>query len=57
MRVTKRDGRTEELNVVHQNNMTKLGPDGKPIVVNGKICKPEGYIKVSLDKFFTVKQG
>lgn len=42
--------------VVHQNNMTKLGPDGKPIVVNSKIQKPEGYIKVSLDKFFPVKE-
>jgi hypothetical protein len=34
---------------VHQNNMTKVGPDGK---VNrredGKILKPEGYQKVNL---------
>lgn len=39
-------------NEVHENNMTKLGPDGKPIVVNGKIQKPAHYKPVDLRKFF-----
>lgn len=29
---------------VHANNMTKLGPDGKPLYrADGKFLKPEGY--------------
>lgn len=35
--------------LVHQNNMLKLGPDGNPILrEDGKIIKPEGYKKVEL---------
>lgn len=30
-------------NIVHAANMSKLGPDGKPIVINGKVRKPEGW--------------
>jgi predicted HAD superfamily Cof-like phosphohydrolase len=34
---------------VHLNNMSKLGPDGKPIVrADGKFMKPEGYQPVDL---------
>lgn len=30
--------------IVHQSNMAKLGPDGKPIIrADGKILKPEGW--------------
>lgn len=33
-------------NRVHQNNMTKIGPDGKVKKrADGKILKPEGYVK------------
>jgi predicted HAD superfamily Cof-like phosphohydrolase len=28
---------------VHRANMSKLGPDGKPIVANGKVQKGPGY--------------
>lgn len=33
-------------NIVHQSNMNKLGPDGKPIIreSDGKIMKPKGWI-------------
>ena len=35
--------------LVHQNNMSKLGPDGNPIVrEDGKIIKPVGFKKVEL---------
>jgi predicted HAD superfamily Cof-like phosphohydrolase len=35
--------------LVHQNNMSKLGPDGEPILrADGKIIKPEGFKKVEL---------
>lgn len=35
--------------LVHQNNMAKLGPDGKPIFrADGKILKPENFKKVNL---------
>ena len=34
---------------VHKNNMSKLGPDGKPIKdASGKVVKPEGYVPVDL---------
>lgn len=34
---------------VYLNNMSKLGPDGKPIKdVNGKVMKPDGYKSVDL---------
>jgi predicted HAD superfamily Cof-like phosphohydrolase len=35
--------------LVHANNMAKLGPDGEPILrADGKIIKPEGFKKVEL---------
>ena len=35
--------------LVHQNNMSKLGPDGNPILrADGKILKPAGFKKVAL---------
>lgn len=34
----------DALRVVHESNMAKLGPDGKPIVrSDGKVLKPEGW--------------
>ena len=46
----------EAFNLVHQNNMSKLGEDGKPILrEDGKILKPEGYVPVDLSKVFEVK--
>lgn len=30
---------------VHRANMAKLGPDGRPTVVDGKVVKPEGWQK------------
>lgn len=37
---------------IHQNNLTKLGPDGKPIIrEDGKVLKPEGYKKFDAAKF------
>jgi predicted HAD superfamily Cof-like phosphohydrolase len=40
-------------NLVHENNMRKLGPDGKPIFrEDGKIIKPEGFQKVELKTLF-----
>jgi predicted HAD superfamily Cof-like phosphohydrolase len=42
--------------LVHNNNMMKLGPDGKPIFrEDGKIIKPEGFKKVELKTLFTTK--
>lgn len=35
--------------LVHENNMSKLGPDGEAIIrEDGKIIKPEGFKKVEL---------
>jgi len=35
--------------LVHQNNMSKLGPDGEAVIrEDGKIIKPEGFKKVEL---------
>jgi predicted HAD superfamily Cof-like phosphohydrolase len=40
-------------NLVHANNMAKLGPDGKPIFrEDGKIIKPEGFEKVERKTLF-----
>lgn len=40
-------------NLVAANNMSKLGPDGKPIRrEDGKIIKPEGYKPVDLSILF-----
>ena len=34
----------EAFEIIHQNNMSKLGPDGKPIYdSSGRVCKPEGF--------------
>lgn len=39
----------EGFKIVHENNMTKIGPDGKVIRdASGKILKPVGYKKVDL---------
>jgi predicted HAD superfamily Cof-like phosphohydrolase len=39
----------EAFDLVHKNNMMKLGPDGEPILrADGKIIKPEGFAKVEL---------
>lgn len=35
--------------LVHENNMSKLGPDGEAVIrEDGKIVKPEGFKKVEL---------
>ena len=39
--------------LVHKNNMTKVGPDGKVLRnPNGKILKPEGFVPVDLTTLF-----
>ena len=39
--------------LVHTNNMTKLGPDGKVIKDKfGKVMKPEGFQKLNLKDYF-----
>lgn len=30
--------------VVHQANMQKMGPGGKPIFIDGKVSKPPGFV-------------
>lgn len=41
--------------LVHQNNMSKLGPDGNPILrEDGKIIKPQGFKKVELKDILTL---
>jgi len=41
--------------LVHQNNMRKLGPDGNPILrEDGKIMKPENFEKVKLKTVLTL---
>ena len=43
----------EAFDLIHQNNMNKLGPDGKPIYrADGKIIKPEGFVAVDLNSIF-----
>jgi predicted HAD superfamily Cof-like phosphohydrolase len=43
----------EAFDLVHQNNMNKLGADGKPIYrEDGKIIKPEGFTPVDLNQLF-----
>jgi predicted HAD superfamily Cof-like phosphohydrolase len=38
---------------VHANNMTKLGPDGKPIVrEDGKFLKPDTYVPLDVSTIF-----
>lgn len=40
-------------NLVHENNLRKLGPDGKVIKNEfGKVIKPEGFQKVELKTLF-----
>lgn len=37
---------------IHRSNMSKLGPDGKPLLrEDGKILKGEGYFKPNLKQF------
>lgn len=39
----------EAFNRVHENNLTKIGPDGKVLRnPDGKILKPEGFVAVDL---------
>jgi len=39
--------------LIHENNMKKLGPDGKPIFrADCKIIKPKGFEKVELKTLF-----
>ena len=39
--------------LVHKNNMTKVGPDGKVLRnPDGKILKPEGFVPVDLTTLF-----
>ena len=39
--------------LVHKNNMTKVGPDGKVLRnPDGKILKPQGFIPVDLTTLF-----
>lgn len=43
----------EVFDLIHSNNMAKLGPDGKPIFrEDGKIIKPKGFKKVELKTLF-----
>jgi predicted HAD superfamily Cof-like phosphohydrolase len=43
----------QAFDLIHQNNMNKLGPDGKPIYrADGKIIKPEGFVAVDLNSIF-----
>lgn len=43
----------EAFELVHKNNLAKLGPDGKPIFrADGKIIKPENFKKVELKDVF-----
>ena len=42
----------EIFNHVHDNNMSKLGPDGKPVYrADGKVLKPDGYQPPNIDEF------
>lgn len=37
---------------IHNNNMSKLGADGKPVYrADGKILKPDGWIAPSIEQF------
>ena len=39
--------------LVHKNNMTKVGPDGKVLRnPDGKILKPQGFVPVDLSQLF-----
>jgi predicted HAD superfamily Cof-like phosphohydrolase len=41
----------EAFSIVHQSNMDKLGPDGKPILrEDGKILKPPGWTPPRLEE-------
>lgn len=43
----------EVMDEIHRSNMTKLGPDGKPIYhKSGKVAKPENYEPPNLSQFF-----
>lgn len=42
---------------VHRANMAKLGPDGLPVVVNGKVVKPAGWQKPNIARALGVGSG
>jgi len=44
-------------NEIQESNMSKLGPDGKPILrEDGKILKGPGYFRPDLNKFIRVEK-
>ena len=46
---------TDVFDEIQSSNMSKLGPDGKPILrEDGKILKGPGYFKPNLSKFIKV---
>jgi predicted HAD superfamily Cof-like phosphohydrolase len=42
---------------VHRSNMTKLGPDGRPIYNNGKVMKGPNYEPADMAKFVQILEG
>lgn len=40
---------------IHPANMRKVGPDGKVVMVNGKVCKPEGWVPADVAKVLNPK--
>lgn len=40
----------EAFSEIHGANMRKVGPDGKVVMVNGKVCKPEGWVPADVAK-------
>lgn len=40
---------------IHPANMRKVGPDGKVVMVNGKVCKPEGWVPADVAKVLKSK--
>jgi predicted HAD superfamily Cof-like phosphohydrolase len=48
----------EVFDEIHASNMSKLDPDGKPILrEDGKILKGPGYFKPEINKFIENKEG
>lgn len=47
------DGRA--FDEVHRANMEKFGPDGRPIIRNGKVQKPEGWTPPDVAKALGLK--
>lgn len=46
---------TAAFSEVHAANMRKVGPDGKAVMRNGKVCKPEGWQPADVAKVLAVK--